>query len=362
MFKGIEGLRHYLAWTVVLSHIVLNTGLPSAIPATMHLARFGNDAVMVFIIISGFVITNLVVTKQELYGAYITRRFLRIYPAYLVALAAGALVTPLGFEALSEYRPLGRSVLDHFSNREIEHSLHSFQHMGLHLVLLHGAVPNNVLNEAQYMYLGPAWSLSLEWQFYLIAPAFILMVRRCPAASATLVLLGLFAYERGAFGKFYNPSFLPGAGHLFLLGIASRLQYERLPVFDKFPWALMIGSAAALAFSMDLLPLLIWAGMLAYIRQPKIWSALDGAMARTGGKYSYSVYIIHQPVYLLISWISLVLLTNNFWENVAFVAVGTLVGTAIAAWVLFTLFENPFNQFGRRLGRQTSQATNSQPS
>ncbi len=34
-------------------------------------------------------------------------------------------------------------------------------------------VPENVMPFAGTAFLGPAWSLSLEWQFYLVAPVLI---------------------------------------------------------------------------------------------------------------------------------------------------------------------------------------------
>ena len=43
-------------------------------------------AVMIFVILSGFVITHLVVEKHEPYGPYLGRRALRIFPIYLFAL------------------------------------------------------------------------------------------------------------------------------------------------------------------------------------------------------------------------------------------------------------------------------------
>ena len=65
-----------------------------------------------------------------------------------------------------------------FAPADVAKSLHEYAglwknaayHIPLHLTLLHGVVPEKLLPSSATAFLGPAWSLSLEWQFYLIAP------------------------------------------------------------------------------------------------------------------------------------------------------------------------------------------------
>jgi peptidoglycan/LPS O-acetylase OafA/YrhL len=49
-----------------------------------------------------------------------------------------------------------------------------------HLFMMHGAVPNDVLPHSEYAFNMPAWSISLEWQFYLVAPLFIFVLLKQP--------------------------------------------------------------------------------------------------------------------------------------------------------------------------------------
>jgi len=77
-FRSIDGLRAWLAWTVVLCHVTLHTGADRKWPLIEKLETSSVHAVCIFIIISGFVITHLLLEKQEDYLPYITRRFLRI--------------------------------------------------------------------------------------------------------------------------------------------------------------------------------------------------------------------------------------------------------------------------------------------
>ena len=100
-----------------------------------------------------------------------------------------------------------------------------------HIFLLQGLIPNNVLSESEYMFLGPAWSLSLEWQFYLVAPL-LLFLLRYPWGKILVPLMaaaGYYAFTEGWLGDFESPCILPGAALFFAVGIATRLVLPKLP-------------------------------------------------------------------------------------------------------------------------------------
>jgi peptidoglycan/LPS O-acetylase OafA/YrhL len=98
-FRGIEGLRAWLAWSVVAVHVVGLSGLCTVIPPLEIFMSVGQWSVEVFIIISGFVIANLILSEEESYPIYIARRFLRLYPAYVVCLLLDMIFTRWGYVA-----------------------------------------------------------------------------------------------------------------------------------------------------------------------------------------------------------------------------------------------------------------------
>ena len=82
-----EGLRGLLAWWVVVSHVVFMSGIDHGmLPGPLRYLRLGSLAVDVFIILSGYVIMNLIHNEPMCYRRYLWRRFLRIYPALVVCL------------------------------------------------------------------------------------------------------------------------------------------------------------------------------------------------------------------------------------------------------------------------------------
>jgi acyltransferase-like protein len=92
----LDVFRGLMSWWVVVGHVLAFAGfqennVPSVIEVVMH----GEYAVKVFMMMSGFVIAKLLADKNESYKVFITRRFLRLYPVFLVALVVAILARPL---------------------------------------------------------------------------------------------------------------------------------------------------------------------------------------------------------------------------------------------------------------------------
>ncbi|MGA7810423.1 acyltransferase family protein, partial [Bradyrhizobium sp.] len=315
-FAAIEGLRGWLAWAVVLGHLseLSNIGLGMN-------GELGYRAVETFIIISGFIITNLIIGKPEPYRIYLLRRFMRIFPLFAVTCIAGyfaddvlawtcARVSYAGDPAFTMGRlctAIARSNHEHF-----------WAHAVLHLTMLHGAMSSSIVPLSQYAFDSPSWSLSLEWQFYLVAPLIVMLV----APARGYALLALFAgvmlfpwYRSHLFGDFVSPSFLPDAADYFAIGIASRLALPRLASRTLGIAALIVAAlivlcslnlfAARAEFAFELMPWAIWAAVLSRIvatdDRPALlrrWYdvMLEGNIATYFGSRSYSVYLCHLPL------------------------------------------------------------------
>src|SRR3954468_17117018 len=84
----LDGLRGVLAWFVVLVHVTICCGwFGRNLNGKSVLSEVAESALNLYILLSGFAITRLLVVKREPYGQYMWRRACRIVPAYWVALS-----------------------------------------------------------------------------------------------------------------------------------------------------------------------------------------------------------------------------------------------------------------------------------
>ena len=174
----IQGLRALAVTLVVAFH----AGLP--VPG-------GFTGVDVFFVISGFVITAMLMREREQTGGlafrrFYGRRFLRLTPALallvlVVAIASMLLQSPFGAQQTTARTGLGAMLLN--ANHVVAVSSGDY--------FAQAAVTNPLLH---------TWSLSVEEQFYLVFPAllmlgWVLLGRRLrtPGRGATIIVLLVIA-------------------------------------------------------------------------------------------------------------------------------------------------------------------------
>jgi len=109
---AIDGLRAWLAWTVVAAHLVYFTGLDSNGHLWGLVRVAGDSAVRVFMIICGFVIVGMLIERKESWLRYITRRCFRIFPTYLIVLAYAAASMPIARDALAHLSWMDHSAVE----------------------------------------------------------------------------------------------------------------------------------------------------------------------------------------------------------------------------------------------------------
>jgi peptidoglycan/LPS O-acetylase OafA/YrhL len=161
----LDGLRALAAIAVVLHHNLWRDGALGAVRAA---ANLGDAGVRLFFVLSGFLITGILLRARGAPGAlrsFYARRFLRIFPLYYLVVLSVALVG----------QPLMRSTL------------------GWNLLYL--ANFNLIqLGELKGPPVSHLWTLSVEEQFYLAWPLLMLFLPRralLPVALGTLALAPL---------------------------------------------------------------------------------------------------------------------------------------------------------------------------
>jgi peptidoglycan/LPS O-acetylase OafA/YrhL len=363
---AIDGLRAWLAWTVVAAHLVDFTGLDSNSHLWGLVRAAGDSAVRMFMIICGFVIVGMLIERKESWLHYITRRCFRIFPTYLIVLAGAAASMHIARDALTDlswmnYAGGGSNDFTLALVRSVDAS--PWTHTFLHALLLQGVMPNNLLANSEFAFLPPAWSLSLEWQFYLIAPA-LLAVLRHPAWSIfaiASIVGGAVFYNWGIFGEHTLPSVFFGAGPYFLIGIASRLVFADL-LRKALPPAALILALGALGLLMGVKEIGLWFAFLVFLaRRPGSlnWAdrmvdrighvAFESKLSNTLGVRSYSTYLVHYPIVQTLYYLLLPLHHFTRVEALGIIVFPAIVLTLFGSDFLYRCVERPMIRVGARL-------------
>lgn len=93
MIKKLEALRGFAAIYVLLHHIVGFTELKNYLSPLARLPfRFGQEAVILFFLLSGFVIHFSAYNKRLQFKDFILKRVKRIYPIYLFSMLVAIII------------------------------------------------------------------------------------------------------------------------------------------------------------------------------------------------------------------------------------------------------------------------------
>ncbi|MFL9610288.1 acyltransferase family protein [Methylobacillus sp. Pita2] len=324
-FQVLESLRGYMAWWVVLGHafhlsgfwykeevdkFFADGGLLSSVAAkVLSLVINPELAVNVFIILSGFVITHLLFTKNEPYTHFISRRFFRLSPAFYVSIALAILVVDLYKVAYTGLSFSGDTSMR--LARLVEQDNNFLLHLFNHLLMIHSIFPQEVIQFSPTTFLAPAWSIGLEWQFYLIAPLLLPLLVKSEKSLiiGVVVLLGLrFGTHHVLDLNWQHNSFFFKAVDYFLVGILSRLIIERLQ-HGKYYFDVVI-LLAGLLILQDKYSAFIWLFILGVIFHEMGYLSIQSSLVKSVlnilfynkvitniGKWSYSTYLIHIPLF-----------------------------------------------------------------
>jgi peptidoglycan/LPS O-acetylase OafA/YrhL len=291
-FRGdIEGLRGVAVLLVVFGHV---TGWP----------RGGFIGVDVFFVISGFLITGLLVSERERTGAisirgFYARRIRRLLPAGVLVLV----LTDLASAILLLPSRAHETVVDSLWAFGFLANVH-FAHLGTDYFSLTRA-PSAVQHY---------WSLSVEEQFYLVWPAAILLTfaianragRRALTAVASIVIVASLTWSvvstahSPASAYFSSPAraWELGAGALLVL-----LSPKRVPGFVAWLGAAGLVASAVLITPSTAVPgyalALPVASTVAILAAGGRRLGLATAPIRYVGLISYSLYLWHWPCVVL---------------------------------------------------------------
>jgi peptidoglycan/LPS O-acetylase OafA/YrhL len=332
----IEGLRGIAVLLVVLFH-----GGLLAMPG-------GFIGVDVFFVISGFLITGLLIRERERTGrirlrAFYARRVRRLLPAGMIALAATL------FASFAILAPLDRS------SAALDAAATALSIGNIRFALAAGDYFANVAQPTPFLHF---WSLAVEEQFYLLWPALVLLAargalpRRGAGVALGLVLIASFlaslvVTNLAASWAFYS---LPTRAWQLALGgllaiAGAPLARVRRSIAAVLGW---IGLATLVVASFVLDGSLPYPGALALIPTLAAAALVTAGMTGRGpgrvlatpplrllGRISYSLYLWHWPLFILPA----VALEAEPSYPIRLALAGAAI---VAAWLSWRFIEEPF--------------------
>jgi peptidoglycan/LPS O-acetylase OafA/YrhL len=184
-FPNLNGLR-FIAATLVIIHHIEQFKNVFMLPGYWHkipcIELFGKIGVVLFFVLSGFLITYLLLTEEQkrkkisVKNFYI-RRVLRIWPLYF-------LVVFLAFAVLPQ--------LKMFQLPGIEKEF-IFSDLVLKIFLYIAFLPNLALSIfGAIPFVSQTWSIGTEEQFYLLWPVLLLIFKKHRLSIMFLIVIGYF--------------------------------------------------------------------------------------------------------------------------------------------------------------------------
>ena len=350
---ALDGLRGIAIVLVLLHQLNRIEGPELATRLVIYAFDFGWVGVQLFFVLSGFLITGILLDSRESPGAlrsFFARRILRIFPLYFGVLALLVVILPaLGLT------PPG------WGDHQIWYWLYLSNWTQ---VYVGGSLPH-------------LWSLAVEEQFYLLWPFVVMrndargILRVCVvvavaslAVRAAMVAAGVIPEAIYMFTTSRIDALLLGGAAAALLrlpgGIPARLASPRTLWLAALavgiagvvatrayqrttPMGLTVGySTLALVFATAVLAL----ALEGRARRPGLGSRLLAtAPLRALGTYSYGMYIFHKPLHDLVGKPALAALGMpgplGLGAGLAYVGIGSAI-VFTAGMLSYELFERHF--------------------
>jgi peptidoglycan/LPS O-acetylase OafA/YrhL len=232
-FKNLNALRFFAATAVIFHHVEQYkywAKLPN-IWGNTAIDAFGHKAVSFFFVLSGFLITYLLLVEEKKTGEinirnFYLRRVLRIWPLYYLIVILSLFIIPFVFD-LTQLGVAGRP--DNF---------------GLIALLLLLVLPNVVRTFSPVLVGGnQLWSIGVEEQFYLVWPVLV----RWFSKHMLLFLVG-FIVLKISIGQILelfitpeSPAYFQKSLRLWIL-----LQVEQMAIGAIGAWLLFTSKKSAL--------------------------------------------------------------------------------------------------------------------
>lgn len=352
--KELDGLRAFAILLVLVWHYLLGQSSQDTLPDHVWLSlSWSWSGVDMFFVLSGFLIGRILLFYKDspnYFKTFYARRFFRIFPPYYILLGVFILFHAVGWA--SQFPVL--------TNGNIPNYAYIFYIQNFFMSNGYGA-----------NWLSVTWSLAVEEQFYLIFPLLIyyLPKEKLPKIFLTCILLAPII--RAILGSYEAYVLLPARMDALLVGALIAYYYQNgsintwiaphrrtLSLITVLVFGIMLAlafegsgkntggiinhSLYALLYGLIVINILVQQGGI-FMR------VLANPVLRYIGKISYSIYLFHQVIFLMLTktllnkdvpWLET---SNDVWVTVLAFA----CTIAFSSLLYFTV-EKPTQKIGKR--------------
>ncbi len=368
--KFLDGLRGMAALIVMIGHAraqlwegysagyKLHPELYSTIDKiTMYffsVFKYGHEMVLLFFLISGFVIHyKYANVKQNIdlnYGRFILKRFKRIYPPFIFCLILAYIIDSIG-------RYYNFSIYDNSTPYlNINNNVNS--EISLNIFILNIFMLMTVYAPA-FGSTGVTWSLMYEWWFYVIYPFTYKLIKKYKIGITTLIIITF--YILSYFGNNWHPKLFWKIMDSFILwwiGLLISHVYSNtyLSVLKtKYLSVILVFSSFLMFFIfrlykidnphlLDLQICLLFAGIILILLHLKKDNVFVIILERLKwlGDYSFTLYLVHGTILMFLSGLII-----NFYKQLPthhYFVIIFIIFINLFSYFVHLLIEKPFSK------------------
>jgi peptidoglycan/LPS O-acetylase OafA/YrhL len=297
---AVAVMFHHLRNLFFVNYAALEQSTPM-VRALYFVTRFGHEAVMVFFVLSGLLISSVIARRHTQgrwsWREYLVDRSVRLYLVLIPGLVCGAIWDLIGMRFAPN---LYTHPLPSFGSGIAANAMHPRDFIGNAFFLQTILVPTFGSN-------GPLWSLSNEWWYYILFPSLLSVVisRKHPKVLiASLIVAGSVIALMPPAMRFGFTIWLLGSFTLVAISAArirSRSGRFAFLCLSGVAFVLMLVRSRTTSAHPDLSDFLVGITFAAFL-----YGVLHGEIVATSYRkiascfsgFSYTLYIFHFPFLL----------------------------------------------------------------
>lgn len=357
-FPNLNGLRFLAAFLVIIHHLeqiksIYN--INSYFWSVPFVGLIGKIGVILFFVLSGFLITYLLLTEEHIYKnisikKFYIRRILRIWPLYFLIILISLLILP----------HISIFTLPGFEKEVVYKNL--FLKIFLYIIFF----PNLVFAVLGNMpYSSHTWSVGTEEQFYLVWPVILKFFKNYRIGLMIFIVFSYLFIAKELSDQTHYTDFLPYKVELnafwssFNIDCMAIGGFFAILLFQKNRFLKLFMNRYLFYFTIILLSMLMIKGIylrhmhyegyaflfgiviLNFAANDKIYLSLENKPLNYLGKISYGIYMYH-PIGIVLS--ILIAKSINYTSNFLLYPLSVLLTILLAA-ISYKYFESIFLKF-----------------